>query len=373
MAIDYDRLMAYQFPEIRHTLSKRDTAFYALSCGMGADPMNEKQLDFVDFHRTMKIMPSMPVILGYPGMFAADPATGINAVKVVHGEQNVTIHRPLPAEGEIIGRNRIVGLVDKGVDKGALLFTERTIHDAQGQLLATAGATVFLRGDGGFGGPAGPIPTPRALPTTKPDLVINSAAMCDSEACERDPHLAAEINFHAVAHIAGQCDTINAPLIQISTDYVFDGEKGEPYLTDDPMNPINVYGQTKMMGEEAARHGLHWHVIVRTSLVFSAFGQNVLTRTLRQIDTQDEIQAVTDQKANPTSAEAVAEALMVIGGAILRGKGDGFGTFHICGEPAVTRYEFLQAIMQAYAPFTERRPKLTPISSADIPNRVPRP
>lgn len=173
MAIDYDRLMAYQFPEIRHTLSKRDTAFYALSCGMGADPMNEKQLDFVDFHRTMKIMPSMPVILGYPGMFAADPATGINAVKVVHGEQNVTIHRPLPAEGEIIGRNRIVGLVDKGVDKGALLFTERTIHDAQGQLLATAGATVFLRGDGGFGGPAGPIPTPRALPTTKPDLVID--------------------------------------------------------------------------------------------------------------------------------------------------------------------------------------------------------
>ena len=214
----------------------------------------------------------------------------------------------------------------------------------------------------------------KAVRDFAPDLVINAAAMTDIDACEKDPAQATEVNFHAVANIAGQCDTVNAPLIQISTDYVFDGKNGErPYMPDDEMNPVNVYGQTKMMGEEAARHGLHWHVIMRTSLVFSAFGQNVLTRTLRQIDTQVEIQAVTDQKANPTSAEAVAEALMVIGGAILRGKGDGFGTFHICGEPAVTRYEFLQAIMQAYAPFTERRPKLTPISSADIPNRVPRP
>lgn len=207
-----------------------------------------------------------------------------------------------------------------------------------------------------------------------PDLVINAAAMTDIDACEQDRAKATEVNFHAVANIAGQCDTVNAPLIQISTDYVFDGKDGErAYMPDDAMNPINVYGQTKMMGEEAARHGLYWHVIMRTSLVFSEFGQNVLTKTLRQIDTQDEIQAVTDQKGNPTSAEAVTEALIIMGDAILKGKGNGFGTFHICGEPAVTRFEFLQAIMEAYAPFTSRRPKLVSVANADLPTRVPRP
>lgn len=208
----------------------------------------------------------------------------------------------------------------------------------------------------------------------KPDLVINSAAMTDIDACENDRPRATEINFHAVANIAGQCDTVNAPLMQISTDYVFDGKDGErPYETDAPMNPVNVYGQTKMLGEEAVRHGLYWHVIMRTSLVFSAFGENILVKTLQQIDTKDEIQAVIDQKANPTSAESVCDALIMMGDAILRGKGNGFGTFHICGEPPVTRFEFLQAIMNAYAPFTERRPKLVSVSSAQLPGRVPRP
>jgi len=214
----------------------------------------------------------------------------------------------------------------------------------------------------------------RTIQKFAPDLVINSAAMTDIDACENDRARATEVNFHAVANMAGQCDTINAPLIQISTDYVFDGRDGGiPYLPDDAMNPLNVYGQTKMLGEEAVRHGLYWHVIMRTSLVFSSIGENVLVKTLRQIDTQDEIQAVIDQKANPTSADAVGDALIAMGDAILKGKGNGFGTFHVCGEPAVTRFEFLQAIMEAYAPFTERRPKLMPVSSAEISNRVPRP
>jgi dTDP-4-dehydrorhamnose reductase len=214
----------------------------------------------------------------------------------------------------------------------------------------------------------------RVMHDYQPDLVMNAAAMTDIDACEKDRDAAKEVNFHAVANIAGQCDTLNAPLIQLSTDYVFDGTEGtRPYAVDDPMNPVNVYGQTKMMGEEAARHGLYWHVIVRTSLVFSAWGSNVLTKTLQQIETQDEVQAVSDQIANPTSAAAVAEALVVISSAILGGKGNGFGTFHVCGEPAVTRFEFLQAIMEAYGPSTDRRPRLSSVSSADIANRVPRP
>ena len=182
-----------------------------------------------------------------------------------------------------------------------------------------------------------------------------------------------QINFSAVATIAAHCDTVNAPLIQLSTDFVFDGTENRPYEPDDAMNPLNVYGNSKLMGEEAARHGLYWHAIVRTSLVFSAEGNNILTKTLHQIDTQDEITAASDQTTNPTSADFVAESLIIMAKAILNGKGNGFGTYHICGEPAVTRYEFLQAIMEAYAPYTTCRPKLIPVASADIPNHVTRP
>jgi len=206
-----------------------------------------------------------------------------------------------------------------------------------------------------------------------PDLVINAAALTDIDLCEQEPDKAREINFHAVANIAGQCATLDAPLIHLSTDYVFDGTEGRLYEPDDAMNPLNVYGQMKLLGEEAARHGTYWHVILRTSLVFSAFGNNVLTKTLHQLATQDEARAVADQFASPTSAMAVAEGIITIATAILNGKGNGFGTFHLCGEPAVTRFEFLQAIMEAYAPFTDRRPKLIPVLAADLKDRVPRP
>jgi dTDP-4-dehydrorhamnose reductase len=210
----------------------------------------------------------------------------------------------------------------------------------------------------------------KAVQDFAPDLVINATAMNDLEACEKNGDMAQEINFHAVANIAAQCDTVAAPFIHLSTADVFDGKDSAPYVPDDPMNPINVYGQTRMMGEEAVRHGLYWHVIVRTSLVFSAIGDNVLTQTLRQIDTQDEVLAATDQIISPTSATAVAEALTTIAAAILHGKGNGFGTFHIGSELAVTRFEFLQAMMEAYAPFTTRRPKLTPVSAASLTDRV---
>jgi len=206
-----------------------------------------------------------------------------------------------------------------------------------------------------------------------PNIVINAAALTDIEACEREPERAREINFHAVANIAAQCATYDAPLIQLSTDYVFDGASEVPYQPDDAMNPLNIYGQTKMMGEEAARHGIHWHVILRTSLVFSSVGNNVLTKFLHQIDTQDEVQGITDIKSNPTSAAAVAAALITITNAILSGKGNGFGTYHFCGPKAVTRYELLEDIMHIYAPLTKSRPKLIPIHAREAPSKTPRP
>jgi dTDP-4-dehydrorhamnose reductase len=214
----------------------------------------------------------------------------------------------------------------------------------------------------------------RTIRAHAPDLVINAAAMADIDACQSNRELAMMINFNSVSEMTSVCVECDAPLIHISTDYVFDGKDGDiPYLPDSPMNPLNAYGESKLMGEEAVRHGSYGHVIVRTSLVFGAYGENVLTKILRQIDTQDDVQAVLDQIANPTGAGSLARGLIKIADTVLSGKAHCFGTFHLCGEPAVSRYAFAQAVMAAYAPFIERRPRLSGVASADLPDRVPRP
>jgi acyl dehydratase len=171
--IDYDRLMAFPIPEIRQHLTQRDTIFYALSTGLGADPMDSKQLDFVDHHRALKAMPSLALVLGHPGFWAADPETGIDATRVVHGEQSIVWHGVLPIEGEVVGRTRVTGLVDKGPGKGALMYTEKQVLDGAGRLLATAESTTFMRGDGGFGGPAGPVKPPSPAPEGEPDVTVD--------------------------------------------------------------------------------------------------------------------------------------------------------------------------------------------------------
>lgn len=208
----------------------------------------------------------------------------------------------------------------------------------------------------------------------KPDLIINAAAMTNVDEAEKDSGRALAVNFEALANIAALCSARDVPLIHLSTDYVFDGQDGEkPYQPDDPMNPVNVYGESKMMGEEAVRHELAFHVILRVSAVFGAFGTNLLTKALKMIDQRDELTIVTDQKSCPTPAADVARAIVTIATAILHGKHDGFGTFHLCGVPEATRLEFTQAVMDAYAPYTARRPKITPVLSADLPGFAPRP
>jgi acyl dehydratase len=174
MPINYERLMNFEIPDVHHTLTKREAAFYALSCGFGADPMDEAQLDYVDFDRDLKIVPSMPVVLGYLPGFIADPRTGIDHVKVVHGDQSVELMAPLKAGQAVVCRNRIASLIDKGEGRGALMVMERTITDADsGSALAKTTATIVLRGDGGFGGPSGPVPEQPKLPERTPDIFVD--------------------------------------------------------------------------------------------------------------------------------------------------------------------------------------------------------
>ncbi|MDJ0388472.1 MaoC/PaaZ C-terminal domain-containing protein [Roseomonas sp. E05] len=172
--IDYEKLLNFPIPEVRQRVTPRDAVFYALSVGLGQDPLDKRQLDYVDAHRRLRVLPSMAVVLGHPGFWLGNPATGVDAVRLVHGEQSITLHQPLPAEGEIIGRTRVTGLVDKGEGKGALLYSEKeVIEAATGKVLAVTGSTTFLRADGGFGGPSGPVKPVNPIPESAPDIVVD--------------------------------------------------------------------------------------------------------------------------------------------------------------------------------------------------------
>ena len=165
----YDRLMALQFPEIEHRYTPRDAMLYALGVGC-ADPMDAAQLDFAVETR-LKVAPTMAVVLAYPGFWYRDLDTGLDFQKVVHGSESVTLDRPLPAEATVVAQNRVVGIIDKGPGKGALVTTRREIFEkSSGERLATVIQTAFCRGDGGIGGPAGAAPQPHPLPQRAADI-----------------------------------------------------------------------------------------------------------------------------------------------------------------------------------------------------------
>jgi len=173
MALDPDKLYALEFPEIRHDYSLRDTVIYALGLGYGMDPLDEEQLKFVD-ETKLKAVPSMANVLAYPGFWMRDLDTGIDWVKVVHGEQAMELVRPLPPEGSVVGRSKIVDIVDKGAEKGALVLVEREISDASSnEVLARLWQTVFCRGDGGFGGKSDSPRKPQPIPERAPDLTVS--------------------------------------------------------------------------------------------------------------------------------------------------------------------------------------------------------
>ena len=194
MTINHDHLLNYPIPEIRQTIRWQDTALYNFSIGLGQDPMDQAQLDFL-YEPRLKAMPSMAVVLGYPGFWIRNPDTGVDWTQVLHGEQSIILHKPLPAEGEIIGRSRITSIVDRGAGKGAMLYNERVVTDAKtGEKLATLEGTTFARGDGGFGGPTGPIKRPHPEPDRAPDLTVDlrdAARAGDRLSAERRPQPAA--------------------------------------------------------------------------------------------------------------------------------------------------------------------------------------
>ena len=207
MAIDYDHLMNFDIPEVRQSYGPVEVARFGLSIGMGQDPMDMKQLAYLGaLADDQRAMPAIANILGHPGFWLGRPETGVDAVRLVHGEQGMTIHRTLPPEGRVIAKTRVIGLVDKGEGRGALLYSEKEIREAEsGMLLATCRGTTFLRGDGGFGGPDGPAKRPHPLPDgdphhvfdtpTRPEQALAYRWNADPNPLHLDPRVAGKAGF----------------------------------------------------------------------------------------------------------------------------------------------------------------------------------
>jgi acyl dehydratase len=173
MPIDHDALMARRFPEVEHSYGAKDVILYALGVGLGFDPTDEAQIPFVH-EQGLQVLPTMATVIAWPGLWIREPDTGLDWERVLHGEQGLELHAPLPTEGTVIARTRVTGIVDKGPGRGALVYTERTgVERASGRALFTARHTAFARGDGGFGGPRRGARVPHALPQRDPDVVCD--------------------------------------------------------------------------------------------------------------------------------------------------------------------------------------------------------
>ncbi len=170
MPINYEELMQATSSGLTASYGDRETMLYALGIGFQRDPMDERELKFT-YENDLQTIPTMATVIGW-GQGSVMARSGINYLMVVHGEQRVKMHKPLPAAAEVVFDERVVGVFDKGKDKGAVLITERVMKEkASGDLLCTLMSSTFARGDGGFGGPKDGAPEPHQLPTRAPDLV----------------------------------------------------------------------------------------------------------------------------------------------------------------------------------------------------------
>ncbi|HUO98770.1 MAG TPA: MaoC/PaaZ C-terminal domain-containing protein [Rhizomicrobium sp.] len=203
MAINFGQIMELKSAGEMHRYTDRDAMLYALGIGFGRDPLDVRELRYV-YENDLQTVPTFATVIGFGQPTLAH--SGINWLMVVHGEQRLTLHKPLPCEAEVICDEAVVGAIDKGTGRGALILLEKVIRDkATGQKLCTLGATIFARGDGGFGGPREGAPEPHPLPGRTPDLAVESgtrpdqallyALSGDRNPLHRDPNVARLAGF----------------------------------------------------------------------------------------------------------------------------------------------------------------------------------
>ena len=179
----------------------------------------------------------------------------------------------------------------------------------------------------------------------KPDIVINSAAYTFVDKAEEEKEKAFLVNADASLFLSKVCLKINSVLIHISTDYVFDGESKRPYLEEDLISPIGVYGKSKALGEENIRKNLKEHIIIRTSWLYSEFGQNFV-KTMLKLKDKKKIDVVNDQFGSPTYALDLASAILKITEKIRIDDKNLFGTYHFSNYGQISWYDFAKKIFE---------------------------
>lgn len=187
MVLDYPLIKRWPLAQVTQTYTAKDVILYALGVGAATvNPLPAQDLRFV-YERGLQALPTFATLLAGNSDWIADPKTGIQVDQVLHGEQFLTVHRALPAAGQVLGIERVDEIYDKGAGKGAVMYLSREIRDAaSGELLATTGFSIFMRGNGGFGGTATGQPKPHPMPEgLAPQAVLDLATRPEQAAIYR--------------------------------------------------------------------------------------------------------------------------------------------------------------------------------------------
>lgn len=208
----------------------------------------------------------------------------------------------------------------------------------------------------------------------RPQVVLNAAAYTLVDQAEDEPELAQRINADAAGEAAVAAQEVGARIVQISTDYVFDGTGRRPYREDDPVRPLGAYGRTKLSGEKQVRAANPRHLILRTAWVFSPFGRNFVKSMMAAAETRPELTVVADQQGSPTSALDLADAILAVLQQWSRGGEVGLGeTLHLGGSGQASWYELARATMEECRRVGLPSAEVRPIRTEDWPTRAPRP
>jgi dTDP-4-dehydrorhamnose reductase len=252
-------------------------------------------------------------------------------------------------------------------NRGQVAQALARIYAARGDVVQSAGrATVDISDAAGVRS---------AIGAFGPDLVVNAAAYTAVDQAEDDAEAAYKINRDGARHVAAAARAIAAPLIHLSTDYVFDGTKTVPYVETDSTSPLGVYGRSKLEGEQAVAAATADLVILRTSWVYSADGNNFVKTMLRLAGERDAIDVVNDQSGAPTFAADLAAAIAAVGDALLSAKDRAAlcGLYHAAASGETTWYRFARAIVELSAARGGPTCTLRPVTTGQFPARARRP
>jgi len=214
-----------------------------------------------------------------------------------------------------------------------------------------------------------------AIAPLRPDAIVNAAAYTAVDQAEDETELACQINAIAPGEVAAAAHDLRVPIVHLSTNYVFNGEKNQPYVETDPIDPLNIYGSTKAAGERSVADNAPWHAILRTSWVYSPIGKNFVRTILRLAKDRDSIDIVSDQRGAPTSAVDVADGIFTVVKNLIERPSDERlrGVFHMTARGGASWSEFGEAILAASREVGGPFATVRPIASRDYPQAAKRP